>query len=190
NKQPNEQVWVNNSHFEPHGIQHATLMASPPVSLSRFAHFANNQDFRNLSPRIQQYAYPGGLDARYDLLLWGTKGMGGGAGGDWGTRVSDTSIISAANNAVTQSGEIRATNNNAYVISHEIGHGFGLYDFYGAVGTDRPPRTSNGVNFGSGDITTVMIAGGTARSITSYDEWMIRYWYTLVRDRYPGRLVA
>jgi hypothetical protein len=184
-RQPDEQIWVNRDHFEPHnwtdGRPATTpLMSSPPAALSRFVHFRNGAEFRATGER--RYQYPGGLDARFDMILWASSASFGAAGhgGDWGTRMGDSAIVRAANGDAGQRG----------VVLHEIGHGFGLYDFYGAVGTDRPPATSCGAAFGRGELSSVMIVGtGSSRTLTPYDEWMIRYWYSMVRDRHANRLV-
>jgi hypothetical protein len=171
-RQPNETIWVNNDHREPRGIQHADLMASAPDNISRFV------NFRNVNSGT--YNYPGGLHARFDMYLWGTRGFGGGAGGDWGTRVSDNYIITAAGGG------------NVFIITHEVGHGFGLYDFYGAVGTDRPPATSvpdatGNRNFNSGELRTVMSTTNSGpASLNSYDQWQIRYYWDWIRAESPA----
>ena len=159
-RRPNEQIWVNNTHNPPLGDANPR-MASAPNNISRFNNFR--------AVNAGTYQYPGGLHNRFDMYLWGTQGFGGGAGGDWGTRVSDTYITRAANGGATM------------IITHEVGHGFGLYDFYGGVGVDRPPATSvadstGNRNFGSGDLRTVMHVGA-ANNVTPYDEWQIRYYW-------------
>lgn len=126
-----------------------------PSALSRFDHFTN-----------PNYVYPGGLDKRFDMYLWATSGFGGGAGGDWGQRMSDDYILSTVN-----SNEIQIT-------EHEIGHGFGLTDFYEA--NERPP--------GGFPVPTIMWAGNSP-TITSWDIWMLRYtWSQIKKDasRFPA----
>jgi len=125
-----------------------------PNALSRFEHFTN-----------PNYAYPGGLDKRFDMYLWGTSNFGGGAGGDWGQRVSDDYILRTVNNT-----EIEIT-------EHEIGHGFGMPDFYEVP--DRPP--------GGFPMPTIMWAGNSS-TITNWDAWLLRYtWSQLKKDtaRFP-----
>lgn len=125
-----------------------------PSSLSRFDHF---QDAK--------YSYPGGLDKRFDMYLWGTSNFSGGAGGDWGQRISEDYILSTLKN------------NEVHIIEHEMGHGFGLPDFYEA--NERPP--------GGFPTNTIMWAGNSS-TITSWDAWMLRYtWSQLKKDtsRFP-----
>jgi hypothetical protein len=174
NRQPNELVWVNNDHLEPRGLIDPIgdrFMASAPNNINRFANFTrvNNGTF----------TYTGGLHARFDMYLWCTRGFGGGAGGDWGSRQSDTYVITASNTA---------NSGSTMIITHEIGHAFGLYDFYGAVGVDRPPAV-NGVNFGSGDLRTVMHVGGGAPTrypLGAYDQWQIRYYWHWIFETSPA----
>jgi len=166
-RQPNEIVWVNNDHRAPMGEMNAR-MASAPANISRFQNFnaVNNGTF----------TYAGGLHARFDMYLWCTTGFGGGAGGDWGSRQAETYVITAANGG------------NTMIITHEIGHSFGLYDFYGAVGTDRPPA-AGGVNFGAGDLRTLMHVGSGAPSgypLGAYDQWQIRYYWDWIRSGSPA----
>ncbi len=124
------------------------LLPCAPSELSRADHFWE-----------ASYTYPGGLDKRFDMYLWGTTGFQGGAGGDWGQRISDDYILSMLNS------------NEAHIIEHEIGHGFGLTDFYGE--DERPPS-----GFPS---KTIMWAGDSA-VITEYDAWMLRYVWTQIKD--------
>jgi hypothetical protein len=127
-----------------------------PDSLSRFVHYSN-----------PNYSYPGGLDKRFDMYLWGTTNFNGGAGGDWGQRISDDYILSALDL------------NEAHNIEHEIGHGFGLPDFY--EDADRPA--------GGFPVPTIMWAGNSM-TITSWDIWMLRYTWSQLNDdtsRFPAR---
>ena len=41
---------------------------------------------------------PGGAARHYDMSLWLTSGMNGGAGGDWGQRVGSEYFLSALDN--------------------------------------------------------------------------------------------
>ncbi|GGG03939.1 hypothetical protein GCM10010912_55910 [Paenibacillus albidus] len=115
--------------------------------------------------RILIIPIPGALISGYDMYLWATANFGGGAGGDWGQRMSDNYILSTLNNH-----EIEIT-------EHEIGQGFGLPDFYEPQ--DRPP--------GGFPLPTIMWAGNSA-TITNWDVWMLRYtWSQLKQDtaRFP-----
>lgn len=84
-----------------------------PAELSRFEHFSDTN-----------YQYPGGLDKRFDMYMWATLGFPdiGGCGGDWGQRLSDTAYLSMINGS------------GIHVLEQEIGHGFGMTDFYGGQG--------------------------------------------------------
>ena len=64
------------------------------------------------------------------MYLWGTQGFPniGGCGGDWGQRLSDTAYL----NMLDGSG--------IHVLEHEIGHGFGMTDFYGGEGESNGSR--------------------------------------------------
>jgi len=126
-----------------------------PASLSRFDHFTENG-----------YQYPGGLDKRFDMYMWATQGFPdiGGCGGDWGQRLSDTAYLNMIGG------------NGIHVLEHEIGHGFGMTDFYGGEGESDgfPP---GGFPGGS----SIMMAGSSAK-ITDFDGWMLRYMWTKIKD--------
>ena len=127
-----------------------------PSELSRFDHFAE-----------PGYQYPGGLDKRFDMYMWATQGFPdiGGCGGDWGQRLSDTAYF-----GMIQNGSL-------HVLEHEIGHGFGLTDFYGGEGESDgfPPG-----GFPGGE-NSIMMAGSAAK-ITTFDGWMLRYVWTKIKD--------
>jgi len=180
-RQPNEQIWVNNTHQAPDthtrnadNTLRLEFMASAPREMSRFINQAalNNRT----------YTYPGGLHNRFDMYLWATSFDFGAAGhgGDWGTRMRSNAIITAA------------TGGSTGVLLHEIGHGFGFYDFYGGVDVDRPPTTSNGSVFGQQnnqagrtDLRTIMhTAGGS--NLFAYDQWMIRYFWDWIKTGSPS----
>lgn len=125
-----------------------SVLPVAPSEISRFDHFYD-----------KNYSYPGGIDKRFDMYLWGTTAMQGGAGGDWGQRVSDDYILQMANGL------------GSHIIDHEIGHGFGLTDFYEE--SDRPP--------GGFPVNTIMWAGNSI-SITEMDEWMLRYTWSKIKN--------
>lgn len=131
-----------------------------PLELSRFEHFGDSN-----------YEYPGGLDKRFDMYMWATQGFPdiGGCGGDWGQRLSDTAYLSMLNGS------------GIHVLEHEIGHGFGMTDFYGGEGESDgfPPG-----GFPGGE-NSIMMAGSAAK-ITDFDGWMLRYMWTKIKDE-PGR---
>lgn len=62
---------------------------------------------------------PGGSARHYDHSLWLTDGFGGGAGGDWGQRIGREYFMGALGTS------------NIHILLHEMGHTFGLDDFYG-----------------------------------------------------------
>lgn len=71
-------------------------------------------------------------------------------------------------------------NNGSYslhILEHEMGHGFGLPDFYGGEGE------SGGYPPGGfpGDGTSIMMAG-SSMSITDFDGWMLRYVWSMIRQ--------
>lgn len=127
-----------------------------PSALSRFDHFTD-----------KNYQYPGGLDKRFDMYMWATQGFPdiGGCGGDWGQRLSDTAYLNMINGS------------GIHVLEHEIGHGFGMTDFYGGEGASDgfPPG-----GFPGGG-TSIMMAGSSAK-ITDFDGWMLRYMWTKIKD--------
>jgi hypothetical protein len=100
---------------------------------------------------------PGGAARHYDMSLWLTAGMRGGAGGDWGQRVGSEYFVNNLN----------ATNIHIYL--HEVGHTFGLDDFY-----DWTP---------TGQCCFIMKAGSAAQ-ITTFDAWMLRDWWRHLKSRY------
>lgn len=131
-------------------------LPSAPSELSRFDHFADSS-----------YEYPGGLDARFDMYLWATQGFPsiGGCGGDWGQRLSDDAYLNMLDGT------------GLHVLEHEIGHGFGMTDFYGGEGE------SNGFPPGGfpGGENSLMMAGSSMK-ITDFDGWMLRYMWSKIKD--------
>lgn len=100
---------------------------------------------------------PGGAARHYDQSLWLTQGMGGGAGGDWGQRMGQEYFVGALNSA------------QIHIYLHELGHTFGLDDFY-----DWTP---------TGQCCFIMKAGSST-TITQFDEWMLRDWWRHLKSRY------
>jgi hypothetical protein len=99
---------------------------------------------------------PGGAGHHYDMSLWLTDGFGGGHGGDWGQRLSREYYMDNLDAA------------NVYVLLHEMGHSFGLDDFY-----DWDPGVGG----------FVMKANSSAK-ITEFDKWMLRDWWRHLKSRY------
>lgn len=137
-------------------------LPSAPAELSRFDHFMDTS-----------YMYPGGIDARFDMYLWATQGFPaiGGCGGDWGQRLSDDAYFNMLNGI------------GIHVLEHEIGHGFGMTDFYGGEGASDgfPPG-----GFPGGE-NSIMMAG-SASKITDFDGWMLRYMWSMIKDE-EGRFL-
>ncbi|WP_082310226.1 cellulose-binding protein [Nonomuraea sp. SBT364] len=100
---------------------------------------------------------PGGASHHYDMSLWLTAGMGGGAGGDWGQRIGSEYYVNSLNA------------DNIHILLHEIGHTFGLDDFY-----DWTPTGVGGF----------LMKAGSASHITDFDAWMFRDWWRHLRNRY------
>jgi hypothetical protein len=99
---------------------------------------------------------PGGAARHYDLSLWLTAGFAGGAGGYWGQRLGSEYFTRALDDR------------DIPILLHEMGHTFGLDDFY-----DWTP--------GPGGF--VMKAGSAPR-ITEFDKWMLRDWWRHLKGRY------
>jgi hypothetical protein len=128
-----------------------------PDSLSRFVHY-----------RDTNYSYPGGLDKRFDMYLWATSSFEGGHGGDWGQRMSEDYILGCLDEE------------QSVIVEHEIGHGFGLPDFYQA--NERPPE-------GFPD-KTIMWASNSM-TITNWDIWLLRYTWSQIKSdttRFPANV--
>ena len=100
---------------------------------------------------------PGGVARHYDQSLWLTKGFQGGAGGDWGQRMGQEYFTGALNQE------------NIHIYLHEVGHTFGLDDFY-----DWSP---------TGQCCFLMKAGSATR-ITEFDTWMLRDFWRHLKSRY------
>ncbi|KAL4111634.1 hypothetical protein PRIC1_003312 [Phytophthora ramorum] len=98
--------------------------------------------------------------APFDMSLWPTQNMGGGAGGDWGQRVDAESMMATLDN------------DQLVIVAHEIGHGFGLPDFYEA--TDKP----------ADDFPVCIMNAGSSQTITPSDGWMLRRVLENIKSRY------
>ena len=102
---------------------------------------------------------PGGAARHYDMSLWLTAGMNGGAGGDWGQRIGSEYYVGAVNSNL----------DNIHILLHEMGHGYGLDDFY-----DWDPTPGQGF----------IMKAGSATMITDFDKWMLRDWWRHLKSRY------
>jgi hypothetical protein len=102
---------------------------------------------------------PGKEAHHYDMSLWLTKGMGfGGAGGDWGQRLDQEYFTNALDEE------------NLHIYLHEVGHTFGLDDFY-----DWTPTP---------DVGGFIMNAGSATQITEFDKWMVRDFWRHIKNRY------
>lgn len=109
--------------------------------------------------------YPQCSTEHFDMALWGTRGFGGGAGGDWGQRVSSTYILE------------NLYSENVHILLHEMGHSNGLPDFYNA--REFPPASTGG-------LPPSIMQAGAATYVTPWDGWMLRRVYSELkanRDR-------
>lgn len=136
------------------------VLPSAPEELNKFNYFGeNNHDY---SEAIAKY----GMQP-FNMYLWATQGFPsiGGCGGDWGQRLSDDAYLNMLDGS------------NLHVLVHEIGHGFGITDFYGGEGE------SNGFPVGGfpGNGTSIMMAGSSTE-ITDFDGWMLRYMWSQIKD--------
>lgn len=100
---------------------------------------------------------PGGAARHYDQSLWLTKGFQGGAGGDWGQRVGQEYFTSALGQE------------NIHIYLHEVGHTFGLDDFYDWTPTGQ---------------CCFLMKAGSATQITEFDKWMFRDFWRHLKSRY------
>ncbi|MEE1803451.1 hypothetical protein ACIQVO_06945 [Streptomyces sp. NPDC101062] len=100
---------------------------------------------------------PGGAARHYDQSLWLTKGFQGGAGGDWGQRIGSEYMVGARGQE------------DIHILEHEIGHTYGLDDFY-----DWTPTGVGGF----------IMKAGSATRITEFDQWMYRDFWRHMKSRY------
>jgi hypothetical protein len=100
---------------------------------------------------------PGGASHHYDHSLWLTAGFSGGAGGDWGQRIGSEYFMS------------NLTTDNIHILLHEMGHTYGLDDFY-----DWDPLPGQGF----------IMKAGSATQITGLDQWMLRDFWRHLKSRY------
>ncbi|OWZ12121.1 Neutral zinc metallopeptidase [Phytophthora megakarya] len=96
----------------------------------------------------------------YDISLWPHEGLDGGMGYDWGQEVNMENMLASLDSEVST------------IVAHEIGHGFGLPDFYEKI--NQPP---------SGLPACIMDAGASM-SVTPADGWMLRRVLENVKSRY------
>ena len=99
------------------GMGNSTIPTIEPIAppeLFRYDHWAD-----------KSYEYPGGYENRYDMYLQATQGLIdiGGYGYYWGQQLSDNAVLGLSDGTTS-----------VHILLHEMGHGFGLTDFYGGEG--------------------------------------------------------
>ncbi len=157
-KQPDEVIWDNlitdydSTYDTSNGVEEIpNKLPSAPEELWSFNYFGD-----------RNHVYPG---TRFDMYLWCTQGFPnvGGCGGDWGQRLSDNAYLGIADGT-----------GFPHVHTHEVGHGFGMTDFYGGEGEANgfPPG-----GFPVAGKNSIMMAGSSSE-ITDFDGWMMRYIWT------------
>ena len=110
----------------------------------------------------QNGRYPNCQNEHFDMSLWCTKGFQGGAGGDWGQRLSSTYILQ------------NLYSENVHILLHEIGHSFSLPDFYESF--QFPPASTGG-------LPPAIMQAGAASVITPWDGWMFRRVWSELKQR-------
>ncbi len=161
-RQPDEIIYTDLTDYDSSGDtsngreEIPDKLPNAPDELSRMYHYSTGIGFD----------YPGGLDKRFDMYMWATQGWPdiGGCGGDWGQRLSDNAYLNMLDGT------------GVHVFEHELGHGFGITDFYGGEGE------SNGFPPGGFPEPTIMMAGNSAE-ITNYDGWQLRYIWSKIKDQ-------
>ncbi|KAE8875542.1 hypothetical protein PF005_g13269 [Phytophthora fragariae] len=96
----------------------------------------------------------------FDLSLWPKQGLEGGFGYDWGQEVNLENMLQTID-------EEQLT-----IVSHEIGQGFGLPDFYET--TDQP----------NAQWPKCIMMAGSSMTVTDSGGWMLRRAYEHIRSRY------
>ena len=133
------------------------IQPAEPTDLSRYSHWAD-----------PSWTYNGSYSNRYDMYLHGITGMinMGGYGYHYGQILSDQSVLGLIDGTTSQ-----------HVLLHEMGHGFGLPDYYGGEGESDgfPPG-----GFPGGE-NSIMMAG-SAQKITDFDGWFFRYLWSKLKS--------
>lgn len=96
---------------------------------------------------------PNGAEGRYDISLWldeSLDGQNAGFGYNWGAELAPDYVLD------------NLDAEDIHILNHEMGHGFGLLDFY-----DWVPE---------GQTSFIMMAG-SAMQVTEFDAWMLRDWW-------------
>ncbi|KAF2027292.1 hypothetical protein EK21DRAFT_114923 [Setomelanomma holmii] len=100
---------------------------------------------------------PGGKTSRGTTSVWLDESLAGKFGGYGYNQGEELGPDYFLDNLETE---------NIHILLHEMGHGFGLLDFY-----DLTPQGQ----------TRFITMAGSALEITEFDAWMLRYWWTKLR---------
>lgn len=161
--QPDEVVYTDTAAYDASydissGMGDNTIPTIEPVApddLSRYVHW-NDPD----------WDYNGSYDNRFDMYLQSTQGLidMGGYGYYWGQQLSSNAVLGLCDGTAS-----------IHILEHEMGHGFGFTDFYGAEGeSDGTPP--GGFPEGNGSI----MEAGSSTVITDFDGWFARYVWTKI----------
>ncbi|KAL4086504.1 hypothetical protein PRIC1_014207 [Phytophthora ramorum] len=96
----------------------------------------------------------------FDLSLWPKQGLEGGFGYDWGQEVNLENMLSTVDE------------DQLVIVAHEIGHGFGLPDFY--EDADKP----------NAQWPNCIMMAGSSMTVTPSDGWMLRRVLEHIKSRY------
>ena len=188
-RQPNENIWVNSTNDGPISGYETGFICSAPRERSRFL---NYYAINYTSGGHIEYVWPeaiGGRNGRFDMYLWLTQdkegGNGSAEGGDWGFRWGNHGTNGAAMQAAashSNNGTIHGT------MTHEIGHGYGFYDWYGGPCCGCTQR--NPTVYGNQSQSMMHYTYNTGiperPGVNQFDQWQIRYYYSWVRDKSPA----
>ncbi|KAK1940973.1 hypothetical protein P3T76_007679 [Phytophthora citrophthora] len=96
----------------------------------------------------------------FDISLWPKQGLEGGFGYDWGQEVNLDNMLSTIDQ------------DQLVIVAHEIGHGFGLPDFY--EDADKP----------NAKWPNCIMMAGSSMTVTDSDGWMLRRVLEHLKPRY------
>lgn len=96
----------------------------------------------------------------FDISLWPKQGLEGGFGYDWGQEVNLENMLQTIDQ------------DELVIVAHEIGHGFGLPDFYETK--DKPAE----------DWPNCIMMAGSSMTVTPSDGWMLRRVLEHLKSRY------
>ncbi|ETL99663.1 hypothetical protein L917_03512, partial [Phytophthora nicotianae] len=96
----------------------------------------------------------------FDISLWPKQGLEGGFGYDWGQEVNLENMLQTIDEE------------QLVIVAHEIGHGFGLPDFYETA--DKP----------NDQWPNCIMMAGSSMTVTDSDGWMLRRVLEHLKPRY------